>query len=117
MFTTHASVDGSACGADATNRVYAMRVDSGAAAFDFNHDAQVNDADRSATLQEQGIPPGVRIELPIATEPGEPPPPTSGSPPAAASHAPRCLVGVELLSQCVPFDALLRTFWKRTTVN
>ena len=117
LFTTHASAAGSACGADAANRIYALQVDSGAAALDLNHDTQVTDADRSATLDEQGIPPSVRIELPIATTPGESSPPAPGSPPVAASHAPRCLVGAELLSQCVPFDAVLRTFWKRTSVN
>jgi hypothetical protein len=123
MFTTHAPgavVDGSACETGEMNRVYAVSVDSGAAALDLNHDAQVTADDRSAVLEQQGVAPGVRIELPLpgVDAPGSPPPVTPGTPPGVtASQAPRCLVGVELLTRCVSLDAVLRTFWKRTSVN
>jgi type IV pilus assembly protein PilY1 len=127
MFTTHqagAAPDGSLCASDAdTNRVYALRVDTGAAALDLDGDARVTDADRSAVLEQKGIPPEVRVELGLpgqresaglpAPEPGAP----DTAPADAPARAPRCLVGAELLKQCVPLDAVLRTFWKRTSVN
>jgi type IV pilus assembly protein PilY1 len=135
MFTTHepgASVDGSLCASDDTNRVYALRVESAAAALDLNDDARIDDADRAAVLEQKGIPPAVRIELPGPEQgapaeplPGtsvDPPPGTPGTPgttgtPAADSSAPKCLIGAELLNHCVPLDTVLRTFWKRTTAN
>jgi type IV pilus assembly protein PilY1 len=125
MFTTHqagATPDGSLCASDAdTNRVYALRVDTGAAALDLNGDAKVTDADRSATLEQKGIPPAVRIELALPGQGESSGPPGPGAPdttpPGAPARAPRCLVGAELLNQCVPLDAVLRTFWKRTSVN
>jgi type IV pilus assembly protein PilY1 len=129
MFTTHtpgASAIGSVCATDGSNRVYAIRIDTGAAALDLNDDAKVTDADRSAELEQKGIPPGVRIELsqppgqgtpPDTPPPASPAPPgTPGSPPAS-SRAPRCLVGTELLNRCVPLDTVLRTFWKRKLVD
>jgi type IV pilus assembly protein PilY1 len=124
MFTTHqadAAPEGSLCASDAdTNRVYAVRVDTGGAALDLDGDTKVTDADRSAALEQKGLPPAVRIELPVpgATLPEDPAAPGSpGTPPAGSARAPRCLVGVELLNQCVPLDTVLRTFWKRTSVN
>jgi len=126
MFTTHepgASVEGSLCASDDTNHVYALHVESAAAAFDLNDDARVDNADRSAVLEQKGIPAAVRIELPGPGQggtpagpspetPADPAPGTPGAPPA-----PKCLVGAELLNRCVPLDAVLRTFWKRTTAN
>jgi type IV pilus assembly protein PilY1 len=134
MFTTHepgASIEGSLCasGGD-TNRVYALRVESAAAALDLNDDARVTDADRSAVLEQKGVAPGVRIETPgpeprAGTTPGGPGSPAGPGGPGAAgtpasgapSQMPRCLVGAEVLNRCVPLDAVLRTFWKRTSVN
>ena len=123
MFTTHqsgASAEGAFCASDDTNRVYAVHVDLGTAALDLNGDARVTDADRSVVLEQKGIPAAVRIELPppgpVAS--GEPPAPgTPELPPTAPAHASNCLVGAELLNACVPFDAVLRTFWKSTSVN
>lgn len=128
MFTTHepgASIDGSLCASDDTNRVYAVRVESATAALDLDNDTKVTDADRSAVLEQKGIPPAVRIETPGSQQggaaqpwPGTPASPDApGSPASAPSRATRCLVGAELLSQCVPLDTVLRTFWKRTTAN
>jgi Tfp pilus tip-associated adhesin PilY1 len=122
MFTAHepgASVEGSLCASDGTNRVYAVHVETAAAALDLNDDAKVTDADRSAVLEQKGIAPGVRIETPGPGQGGPAEPPTPGTPgtPAAATRVARCLVGVELLNQCVPLDTVLRTFWKRTSVD
>ena len=123
MFTTHqssASVEGSLCASDDTNRVYAVHVDLGTAALDLNGDAKVTDADRSAVLEQKGIPAAVRVEFPRPgpVTSGEPPAPgTPELPPTAPAHASNCLVGAELLNACVPLDAVLRTFWKSTSVN
>lgn len=125
MFTTHqpgASPDASLCTSDTdTNRIYALRVDTAAAALDLNNDAQVTDADRSAVLEQKGIAPAVRVETPTRGGQGTPtdsPPGTPGSTsPDAPSRAPRCIVGTELLKHCVPLDTVLRTFWKRTSTN
>ena len=127
MFTTHqpgASVDGSLCASDGTNRVYALRVESAAAALDLDDDARINEADRSAVLEQKGVAPGVRIETPRAgqgapagTSPGTPTEPGNPGVPPTSSRIPTCLVGAELLNQCVPLDTVLRTFWKRTSAN
>jgi type IV pilus assembly protein PilY1 len=128
MFTTHepgASLDSSVCASNDTNRVYALRVESAAAAIDLNGDLEVTDADRSAVLEQNGVAPGVRIETPgpkqgAPSEPsgGTPAPGAPAAPPATVpSAAPTCLVGAELLTQCVPLDTVLRTFWKRTSAD
>lgn len=139
MFTTHepgAAVEGSLCASDEDiNRVYALRVESATAALDLNEDAQVTDADRFAVLEQKGVVPAVRIETPGSEQgapagpspgapgdaspgtPADPSPETTGTPTAAPSPAPKCLVGAELVNQCVPIDTVLRTFWKRTTAN
>ena len=126
MFTTHepgASLDGSLCASNDANRVYALRVESAAAALDLNGDLEVTDADRSAVLEQKGVAPGVRIETP-GPEQGAPSEPSGGTPGAPAappatapSGAPTCLVGAELLTRCVPLDTVLRTFWKRTSAD
>jgi type IV pilus assembly protein PilY1 len=140
MFTTHqagVAVDASVCASDGDiNRVYALHVESAAAALDLDNDTMVTDADRSTVLEQKGTPAGVRIEtpgseqggaaepLPAAPEtpgaPGSPAPPGApmpGDPASAPSRAPRCLVGAELLKRCIPIDTLLRTFWKRTSTS
>ena len=126
MFTTHepgASLDGSLCASNDTNRVYALRVESAAAALDLNGDMEVTDADRSAVLEQKGVAPGVRIETP-GPQQGAPSEPSGGTPGAPAappatapSRAPTCLVGAELLTECVPLDTVLRTFWKQTSAD
>jgi type IV pilus assembly protein PilY1 len=133
MFTTHApggSVQGSPCASTGTNRVYALRVESAAAALDLNNDARVGEADRAAVLEQKGVAAGVRIETPprgvsAETSPGMPGMPGMGMPeapgtpaaPGSPSRPTTCLVGAELLNQCVPLDTVLRTFWKRTAAN
>jgi type IV pilus assembly protein PilY1 len=121
LFTTHqpgAAVEGSLCASDDdTNRAYAVRIDTGAPALDLNHDAAVTDADRSVVLQQKGIPASVRIEVPRPGQGAPTDPSVPGGSPSAQDRAPLCLVGAEQLNQCVPFDAVLRTFWKRTSVN
>ena len=49
-------------------------------------------------------------------QPGDPGEGGSGEP-GDAQPSTRCYVGTELLRTCVPFDTLLRIFWKRESVN
>ena len=127
LFTTHeaaASVDGAACDAGGSNRVYVVRVESGDAALDLNGDMQITQADRSAELAQTGIAIEPRIELgiPALPVPGLPSTPAVPGTPgasggAAAPAQSRCTIGAELMNQCVPIDTVIRTYWKRTFVN
>ena len=126
LFTTYQPgmiTDAAGCEANGTNRVYAVRVDSGTAALDLNGDKLITTADRFATLVQQGIAGEPRIELAIPGEvraPGPLPAPPGGpvepgSEPALSGA--RCFVGAEQMNQCVPMDTVIRTFWKRTSIN
>ena len=127
LFTTHeaaASVDGAACDAGGSNRVYVVRVESGDAALDLNGDMQITQADRSAELAQTGIAIEPRIELgiPALPVPGLPSTPAVPGTPgasggAAAPAQSRCTIGAELMNQCIPIDTVIRTYWKRTFVN
>jgi Tfp pilus tip-associated adhesin PilY1 len=127
LFTTYqpgTRVDGAECDVSATNRVYAVRVDSGNAALDLNGDLQITQADRSAMLEQTGsaVEPRIELAMPVPKVPGSPSPPGApGIPGAPASDSalaqPRCLVGAELMNQCVPIDTVIRTYWKRLSVN
>jgi Tfp pilus tip-associated adhesin PilY1 len=127
LFTTYqpgTRVDGAECDVSATNRVYAVRVDSGNAALDLNGDLQITQADRSAMLEQTGsaVEPRIELAMPVPKVPGSPSPPGApGIPGAPASDSalaqPRCLVGAELMNQCVPIDTVIRTYWKRMSVN
>jgi type IV pilus assembly protein PilY1 len=97
-----------ACG---TNRLYALRVDSGASALDLNGDGEVTPEDVSETLAQTGIAGEVRItwDPPRPGDPGEPPSPTP-------AHS-RCHVGDEVLSDCPQISRTTRTFWYRRGVD
>ncbi len=129
LFTTWqpAIADGEACAASGTNRIYAIRLEDGAAALDLNDDADVTTEDLFSTLEQDAIAGGPRIEI---VRPGVPPPGESGDPrepgdpgepevPASntSSGGTRCYAGTEQLGQCVPLEPLIRTYWKRTSVN
>jgi hypothetical protein len=122
LFTTYQpanSLDSAGCAPPGTNRVYAVRVESGAAALDLNGDLEVTPDDRFATLTQEGIAGEPRIEWVKPGGSGAPGSPTAPPPPADNSTRPaaRCLVGVEVMSACVRLDTVLRTFWKRISVN
>jgi type IV pilus assembly protein PilY1 len=122
LFTTYQpaneGLDPAGCPPQGTNRVYAVRVESGAAAFDLNDDLEVTADDRFEALAQEGIAGEPRIEWVRPGSPSAPGLPTDPISPATASAAtPRCLVGAELMSACVRFDSVLRTFWKRSAVN
>ncbi|MEJ1966736.1 MAG: hypothetical protein WDO56_36405 [Gammaproteobacteria bacterium] len=124
VYRPEAGVDGAGCDADGTNRVFAVKVDSGDAALDLNGDSQITQADRSAALRQRGIAVEPRIDLSIVPPRTPGTPATPGNPDAPggsgndfASTTARCFIGAELMNQCVPLDTVLRTYWKRMSVN
>ena len=126
LFTTYQpapGVDGAEC-ASGINRVYAVRVDSAAAALDLNGDMQITASDRSASLDQTGVAVEPRIELamPAPRTPGSPSTPGGSGVPGvpgsdSAPTSARCLIGAEVMTQCVPLDTVIRTYWKRMSVN
>jgi type IV pilus assembly protein PilY1 len=125
LFTTWqpAVAGGEACEANGTNRVYAVRVQDGAAALDLNEDSKVTAEDLYSTLAQDAVVGRPRIEIvrpggrPGAAddprEPGGSDEPDDNGPPGGT----RCYAGTEQLGRCVPLDTVIRTFWKRTSVN
>jgi Tfp pilus tip-associated adhesin PilY1 len=120
LFTTYRPATASACASDGSGEVYAVTIDTGAAALDLNRDGEVLGDDLSVALDQPGIPGAPRIEVvtPGATGPGGAGP-GGGAPtnPEQGGGTTRCYVGVELMSRCVSLGTLLRTFWKRALVN
>jgi len=117
LFTTfHAN--GTACPDEGEGRVYAVKVDTAQPALDLNDDGQITVDDFSIPLSAPGVPASVRIDLsPPGAGSGPQGPPTS--PPSVGDGDPTqrentsCHVGAETLAHCVPFRALIRTFWRR----
>jgi type IV pilus assembly protein PilY1 len=116
LFTTF-QAGGSRCAGEGSGRVYALKVETAQPALDLNDDGQLTIEDRSVALSMPGVPESPQIELdpppgdgsgPIVTPPM---PPGSTDPPPRGST--RCRVGAQTLAHCVPFRALIRTFWRR----
>jgi type IV pilus assembly protein PilY1 len=106
-----------------SSRVYAVRIDTGAAGVDFNDDGVLTKDDLSVELPTTGPPGEVRVVLgmrPAATgaepkAPGpQPGPPDGADAPASGTQ---CLVGTHVLSKCVSAGALMRTHWHRRSVR
>jgi hypothetical protein len=122
LFTTYEPVglDAAGCDMPGTSRIYAVTVGSGDAALDLNTDAEVTTDDRFDTLAQPGVAGEPRIEWVLPGDSsGQPENPGGGAPgtPGSPQHSTRCYVGTELLNTCVPFGTLLRTFWKRESIN
>jgi len=123
MFTTYEpSSPGGAtsCEEEGVSRVYVIWLEDKSAVLDLNDDSKVTDDDRSAPLTQTGIADGPRIELPKTAKPAPPTSdPTTPADPGDPNEpsATRCLVGAEVLKHCVPIGRVLRTYWKRNTVN
>lgn len=98
------------------NRAYALRVDSGRPAVDFNDDEVVDARDISTRLQQSGIAGEVSIALESVrsadTSPDEQP---DGLDPLGRRGF--CVVGVEVLKRCVVPGSVVRTWWQRTADN
>lgn len=132
LFTTYqpergpesAPADEGACEETGSSRVYAVRVDTGAAAVDLDSDGEITPSDRSVEMQHAGPPAAVSIEIANPGAGGTVPPPTDAPPddpdapqPPSPNEAVQCIVGTRVLKTCVPFSPLQRTYWHRATVE
>ena len=116
MFTTHSGD----CDEGGANRIHYVWLDDGKAVLDLNDNGKVTDEDRSLPLTQTGIADGPRIELlpPLGPrQPGVPPSEPADPGEAGQAAGTRCLVGTEVLAHCVPIGTVLRTYWKRTSIN
>jgi type IV pilus assembly protein PilY1 len=118
------------CEATGTNRVYVVNVENARPALDLDGDTKVTEADLATTLKETHVVGTPRIELvwPDAkraggetssgggVSPGSPSVPDEAAPRPEAANT-RCLIGNEVLRQCVSLGTVVRTFWKRVTIN
>jgi len=89
-----------------TNRVYAVTVDAGKPALDFNDDGVVNNADLYTNLQQTGI--VGQINIGVLNQPVD-----NDNNPLTPPVSTLCLAGVEVLSRCVGVQGTVRTFWRR----
>ncbi|MCP5472608.1 MAG: hypothetical protein H7A18_11115 [Sinobacteraceae bacterium] len=100
--------------ANGINRVYALSVDSGRPAIDFNEDQALDANDLSMRLAQSGIAGEVGVALESVLSNG-----TDGDASATDGVDPLgrrgfCVVGVEVLKRCVVPGAVVRTWWRRT---
>jgi type IV pilus assembly protein PilY1 len=93
------------------NRVYALSVDTGRPAIDFNEDAAIDAADRSTVLAQSGIAGEVSVALEAKRE-GQVDPNAD-----ALGRRGICSVGVEVLKRCIVPGGVVRTFWRRSADN
>ncbi|MGE0581488.1 MAG: pilus assembly protein [Steroidobacteraceae bacterium] len=112
LFTTFQPLQ--AAGADPCypaniNRAYAMTVDTGKPALDFNDDGVLDNKDLSVDLSQSGIVGEISVAL-IRQGNQDPALPPS-SPPTV------CIAGVEVLKKCVSAGGTIRTFWQRDDAN
>lgn len=90
-----------------TNRVYALGVDSGKAALDFNDDGT---NDLSTDLNQTGIVGQINVGILQQTGTDSD---GDGIPDSEENGNTICLAGVEVLSKCVSAGGTVRTFWRR----
>ncbi len=98
------------------NRTYALQVDSGKPAVDFNDDRVVEAADLSTQQQKTGIAGEVNIVLESTATSGGGPDDGAAAPDALGRRG-FCVVGVEVLRRCVVPGTVVRTYWQRTANN
>ena len=119
LFTSYqpqASADADPCQpSNGVNRAYALRVDSGKPAVDFNEDETVDAADLSTRLTQSGIAGEVSIALESVRDPSAGGSGTDGL--DLLGRRGFCVVGVEVLKRCVVPGSVVRTWWQRTADN
>ena len=122
LFTTF-QPGASGCAADGTGHLYAVKVDWAQPAFDLNDDGAITVDDLSMELTTGAIPGDLHIELTESANEGGGGLELPGGPPIEGNDAPqpeertRCRAGNETLAHCVRLDGLLRTFWRRHSIN
>lgn len=106
------------------NRVYALNVDSGRPAIDFNDDEQISAADISTELAQSGIAGEVSFAFQAVSDAGGGTGGETGGDGSAGGGPTEtdalgrispCFVGVEVLKKCVRPGDVVRTFWQRTS--
>jgi hypothetical protein len=98
--------------ANGINRAYALRVDEGKPAVDFNNDHQIDNHDASQLLAQTGI--AGEVSLAIESTAGQDPNRNGALAPVdALGRRALCVVGVEVLQHCVVPGSVVRTFWER----
>jgi type IV pilus assembly protein PilY1 len=118
MFTTFQQTGiSSTCDVTGSTRIYAVRVDTAAAALDLNGDGQVTNTDISQALPALTAPSAVVVRLGTPPAPGATTDPSTSPTTAPQPLTPECLVGSTTLNTCVPASALVRTFWQRRGVK
>jgi type IV pilus assembly protein PilY1 len=128
LFPTYQPVppaETSPCIPNGLNRVYALSVDTGKPAVDFNGDKTLSAADVSTKLAQTGIAGEVSLlfESSLSANNGNNGDGQVGSPGSgdaaggntrdALGRRALCMVGVEVLNQCVLPGGVVRTFWQR----
>lgn len=119
LFTTYQPPsDASSCSAG-INRVYALRADNGDPAIDFNDDGIVTTTDAAMHLTQTGIAGEVNLIIPSHANPNGTDPGGIPTPPGEERPDVRvqCAVGAEAMHACVTSEGLLRTFWRRDSIN
>jgi type IV pilus assembly protein PilY1 len=91
------------------NRAYALTVDSGKPALDFNDDGVTDNKDISVDLSQSGI--VGEISVALIRQGNQDPSTPPASPPTV------CIAGVEVLKKCVSAGGTIRTFWQRDDAN
>lgn len=112
LFTTFQPLEASAgdpCYPANINRAYAMTVDSGRPALDFNDDGTVDNDDLSVELSQSGI--VGEISVALIRDGSDDPDDSPTEPPTV------CIAGVEVLKKCVSAGGTIRTFWQRDTTD
>lgn len=112
LFTTFQPLPGGAsdpCYPANINRAYAVFVDSGKPALDFNDDGVLDNSDLSVDLSQSGIVGEISVAL-IRN--------AADDPNAAPTEPPTvCVAGVEVLKKCVGAGGTIRTFWQRDVAD
>lgn len=90
------------------NRAYAISIDSGRPALDFNDTGAIDNGDLSTSLTQQGIVGQINVAVLNGSGTNTPPNQPPGSPTV-------CIAGVEVLKKCVGVGGTVRTFWNRNT--
>jgi type IV pilus assembly protein PilY1 len=91
------------------NRAYALRVDTGLAAIDFNETGIIDVADMSTELQQTGIAGSVSLIFENLAASGG----TAGQGSDQIGRRGLCAIGLEVLRRCVAPGSVVRSYWRR----
>jgi type IV pilus assembly protein PilY1 len=115
LFTSYQPVAASALDpcvpSNGINRAYALRVDNGRPAIDFNDSGVIDIADMSTQLAQTGIAGSVSLLFEnVNARDGE-----GVAPPGADELGRRglCAIGPEILQRCVVPGSVVRSYWRR----